>query len=71
MASWEQIQKDIRRGKAKIRLFLRYAHQAGIRPFYGQARLCLYTPARGEVLVQPAFLPQKFTARATRERTVS
>jgi hypothetical protein len=38
MASWEEIERRIRRRKAQIRLFLRYAHRAGIRPFYGQAR---------------------------------
>lgn len=35
MASIQEIEKRIRREKAKLRLFLRYAHRAGVRPFYG------------------------------------
>jgi hypothetical protein len=51
MASWEQIEREIRSRNAKIRLFLRYAHRAGIRPFYGNDRY--RKDGRGTILVSP------------------
>ena len=35
MSRLAEIEKQIRRRKAKLRLFLRYARRAGERPFYG------------------------------------
>lgn len=35
MAGLLAIERRIRRKKAKLRLFLRYARRAGVRPFYG------------------------------------
>lgn len=50
MTRLEQIERDIRRRKAQIRLFLRYAHRAGIRPFFGEDR---WNRAHGTIAVTP------------------
>lgn len=47
MARWEQIEREIRRRNAQIRLIIRHLHR---RPFYGRSR---YNPDHEEIAVTP------------------
>lgn len=54
MTRLEQIVRAIRRQNAEIRLFLRYAHRAGIRPFFGKKRPTRdYDYVDHQILVSP------------------
>ena len=50
LTRWEQLERNIRRRNAKIRLFLRYAHRSGVKPFFARDR---HDPERGLIAITP------------------